>query len=401
MVAPSHPSASDDNDGNPSSPWASLEHAVSQVEPGDTVLVAEGRYSDDDATHYASFDPARAGTAEAPITFRSCPHRAAVLVSASEIQAAFATSQDYIVVDGFRVEGTLKVQGGDHCTLVNNEVVYGSMETSGPEVADPSLNWGIALHSSAFSTVRNNRVHDMNDSGNRGHNTACVMVGFSSHDNLIEYNWADAGGGTVYSAFGTKGRDVVDNTWRYNVGTGATAAFFGIGSTDGEGPSERNHFHHNVASHSDSAFELDHACHDYAIEHNTSWGCEQFLYGGFGADTWVDNVRTRVWHNVGVELAAVYVRGDLPAEWGVFLAEADHNFWQAANIAERDYGSEAISTIEQWREATSFGEGSAVGDPMLDSDGRLSSGSPAAGIARTGGDPGAFSSGDVRIGPSW
>lgn len=260
-----------------------------QVAPGDTVLVAPGRYSDLNGTHYASFNPAVSGTAEAPIVFRSCPHLGAVLVSASNIQAAFATSRDYIVVDGFRVEGTLKVQGGQHCVLMNNEVVYGSMETSGSGTPDPSLNWGIALHTATFNVVRNNRVHDMADSGDNGHNAACMMVRFESHDNIIEHNFADAGGGTVYAAFSTKGRGVTDNVWRYNIAAGATAAYFGIGSTDGSSPSERNHFHDNVALRSVAAFELDHGCLDYEIAGNTAVECETFLYGGFGSDEWVNN----------------------------------------------------------------------------------------------------------------
>lgn len=108
----------------------------------------------------------------------------------------------------------------------------------------------------------------------------------------------------------------------------------------------------------------------------------------------------RVWNDIAVVADVIFRRGDLPASWTVFLAESDHNVWDAPRIWDAGYGRAVVDTLDEWRRLTPFGEGSLAGDPGLDVEWQLLPGSRARGIGRGGVDPGARAEGG-RIGPSW
>lgn len=63
---------SDDNSGSESSPWQSINYALKQLAPGDTLLLRGGVY-------YEHVYIARAGRSEAPITLRSYPGEVAII----------------------------------------------------------------------------------------------------------------------------------------------------------------------------------------------------------------------------------------------------------------------------------------------------------------------------------
>lgn len=62
----------DANDGSEVSPWQSVNHALSQLEPGDTLLLRGGRY-------YENVELSVSGTADRPITIRSHPGELAII----------------------------------------------------------------------------------------------------------------------------------------------------------------------------------------------------------------------------------------------------------------------------------------------------------------------------------
>lgn len=397
MVDPSAANASDSNVGSPAEPWASLKYAVSQLQPGDTLFVGEGTYTDPDATSSRGFNPASSGTAAAPITLRSCPHGAAVVVAPSMITVALGIySNEHIVVDGFRVEGMLKAHGAALITFVNNEVVRGSTEGN-----DPSLNWGIAIHSSNDCIVRNNRIHSMADSGNQLHNAACVMVGFGAERNLVEFNEADASDGIVYSAFGQKGGQIFDNVWRRNIARNATTGFLGMGSTDGTRYASDNEFVENIVLDSDNAFELDHNCERFIIHNNTVVGAEKFFDGGYLPDATVLNTQNEVYNNIVYASTRGYHRGPSEVDFSVLLARSDYNLWSVDKLATWNWGGAAHETLADWQVATGFDTNSLDGDPLLDADFHLSAGSPALGAGDDTRDMGAFPTGTEQVGPTW
>ncbi|MBW2524569.1 MAG: right-handed parallel beta-helix repeat-containing protein [Deltaproteobacteria bacterium] len=402
VVDPSDGAASDTNDGTPTAPWATLQHAVATVQPGETVLVRAGTYTDADATSFRGFNPAAAGTETEPIVLRSCPHLAAVLVAPSDTTVALGVYlNQYVVVDGFRAEGMLKATGSDHVTIENCEVVHGSTEGN-----DPSLNWGICIHSSDDCIVRNNRVHSLADSGNQQHNTACIMVGFGAARNRVEFNDADASDGLVYSAYGQKGGDIVDNLWRRNVARRATTGFLGMGSTDGTRFATDNTFAENVILESDNAFELDHNCTGFEIRNNTAVGVATFLNGGFLEDADVGNSDATVLNNVVVSATGRgFHRGPSSVDWHGLLTTSDYNLWNVASLASWNWGSATHDSLDDWQTAEGFDPHSLDDDAALvdpsGGDVHLGAASPGRGAADDGRDVGAYPTGNEHIGPTW
>jgi hypothetical protein len=225
-VDQNNPAASDSNPGTEALPWLTLKKAAAAAQPGDTILVKAGVYVDQNPHWDVSgdFTPARSGAPGQPIVFRSEPRGAAVIQGLTDSQPAWTiVFRSYIVIDGFRIEGQLRVGGlSPHVTLQSNELTKGSLQGT-----DTSLHWGIAVVNVDRTLVRNNYVHDMDAAiGNRGLNTAAIQLfGWTTKHNVIEHNEADAGGGIVYNAFGMKAAPSC-NLWRYNIARNATRAFW-------------------------------------------------------------------------------------------------------------------------------------------------------------------------------
>ena len=75
-------SGSDTNPGTNTHPWATLQHAVDSVSPGDTILVAAGSYAGCRIT--------RSGTAPAPCTLKAQPG-AKVLVNSARPRSLYGS----------------------------------------------------------------------------------------------------------------------------------------------------------------------------------------------------------------------------------------------------------------------------------------------------------------------
>lgn len=87
------PDGNDANDGSRSSPWRTINQANGALRAGDTVLVASGTYRE-------PINPARSGTGQAPILYRSEVRGGARIASAQESGALIA-DREHIVIDGF------------------------------------------------------------------------------------------------------------------------------------------------------------------------------------------------------------------------------------------------------------------------------------------------------------
>jgi hypothetical protein len=387
---------------------ASFLAALADATPGDTILVGPGRYTDPEALWYQGFNPARSGTADAPIVIRADPPLGATLVGETDVArcgspeasgdcvAIGIFDREHVVVDGFRVEGMVKVQLSRNVTIQNCDVMYGSREGN-----DESLLWGIAIHEgdgsrgSVGNVIRSNRVHDMRG-GNRSHNTAGIMLFGETSENVIEYNDVDAGpceeSCAVYSAFGQKGGNVHDNTWRCNVARNGTDAFHGMGSTDESRFSDDNLFYGNLILGSTNAFGCNHNCRRWQIYNNTAYQVTRFFAQGRDIGT----SGTRFWHNAVVAATSAY-HSEEPASAERLLAlidEADDNlFFDVGAIASWQYGGSTVDTLDAWRSESAFDQRSIVADPMfVDADGgdfAFRVGSPAIGAGREGADLGA------------
>lgn len=405
-VNANHTLASDTGPGTEAQPFATLTAGVAAAEAGDNVIVKAGRYSDPNATWYSAFNPARSGAPSAPITIKSDPPLAAVLVprdfnasAQSQYPALSIYQRQYIVIDGFKAEGMLKihhdVQGASqYVTIQNCDVVYGSQLGD-----DASLNWGIAIHVSDNNIVRNNEVRNMRSSGNNSENTAAFM-NFASSYNLIENNDADASNGVVLSAYGQKAGNIHNNTWRRNIARNAPVGFLGKGGTGGGTYSDNEMFYQNIIINTERAFHLNHNSRYWRVYNNTVYNVDLFL------NQWqLNSVDNQFWNNIVFDASrGAYQVEDLSGpNWNTYISLSNYNFWGSLtrSFARWSYGSNS-QTLDEWRSATNFEANSLTGDPLFvdaaQGNFKLQAASPARRAASDGLDMGAYPTGSEVIG---
>jgi parallel beta-helix repeat protein len=116
-VAPP-PSGNDSNVGSELAPWATLQHAASQVGPGDSVWVQSGSY--------AGMQVTTSGSPGQPITFRAAPGESPQIVvdNPSTPDGINVEGGDWIVIDGFtvnnRTRAGIRAVLCEHVTIRNN-----------------------------------------------------------------------------------------------------------------------------------------------------------------------------------------------------------------------------------------------------------------------------------------
>jgi hypothetical protein len=378
----------------------SFKTALAAAMPGDTIIVRCGQYTDATADTQGGFNPARSGTAQAPITIKSETLGCAVLRPRNNnVVALGIRERQYIVVEGFKVEGLLALNGTSFSTLQNNEVTVGGLLWG-----DVSLHWGIGVHTASHNnTIRNNRVHSMGNFGNKEHNTAAIMIGFNVRNNVIENNEADGGNGAVFSAFGQKGGDIVGNTWRNNIAKNAKAGFLGMGSTNGDLFSTNNIYYQNIAVNVEDAFRLDHNVNGWSIYNNTVYNVTLFLHSITGPS----NANIRLWNNLVYQAVVAYDRdGATTSSFGL-LTESNYNmFHRVTRMGSWNWGSGTIASLSSWK-SIGFDANSTSADPLfvaaVQGNFKLQAGSPAKGVGKGGVDIGAYPTGfeviGVNLGP--
>lgn len=122
------PGGNDGNNGSAGSPWATLQHAAEQVQPGDLVLVQDGTY--------IGFQIETSGTAQAPIVFRASGTNA-VVDAVNPIRGndnINVEGADYVVIEGFRVHSASRA--GIRIVIARGVVVKDN-------IVGPNGKWGI------------------------------------------------------------------------------------------------------------------------------------------------------------------------------------------------------------------------------------------------------------------
>ncbi len=398
-----NPQASDANSGTQTLPWITILKACQTVVAGDTILVKSGSYTDPGATWEQGFNPVNSGAPGAPIVFRSEPRLAAVLrppdYPDNATVAMGVQGKTYIVIDGFKAEGQIQMKESSHITIQNCEVTLGRCDVPN----DPSINWGISIHTTDSSLVRNNYVHNMRDSGNNSHNTAAIMI-YRSNYCVIENNDADCGGGTVFGAYGQKGGGITFNIWRRNIARNGAAGFLGMGSTDNTLYSTDNEYYENIIVNcTQGAFVLDHNTKRYSIYNNTVYNATSLLWADYDNNA---NTDMHLWNNIVVGGQVGYRReSGTGVDWNALLSSSDYNDFDTPTVAVWNYGSSSYTTLSDWQQATVFDNDSRSTDPSFTNaasgDFHLSQTSSCRGAGLGGVDLGAYPSGAGTVGPDY
>ena len=158
------PSGSDSNPGTSAAPFRSIQRAANVVNPGETVIVRDGTYSNAAAAGTGSklITLSRGGTASSWVTFRAERTWGAVIDGLNNTTAeAFVFAANYIRVQGFEVRGFSddafsNYNGGQFIDIIGNHI-----HDIGRYCTDTGIGRDGIYLSSDNVTVEQNMIHDI------------------------------------------------------------------------------------------------------------------------------------------------------------------------------------------------------------------------------------------------
>ena len=158
------PNGNDSNSGLSGKPWATIQHAADVVNPGDTVIVADGTYAETVAI-------TRGGTSSSPISFRAENKWKATIAPQSTAgnsnYTLYFSRASYVTVRDFEITGTpdtaaaVKFDSGTNNVVIGNNIHSVGVSTSkclsgagiliadNNETVDGNLIWNVGPPRSA------------------------------------------------------------------------------------------------------------------------------------------------------------------------------------------------------------------------------------------------------------
>jgi len=258
-------------DGSSSNPWATLQHAVETIAPGDTILVRSGTY--------AGFRILNSGTVSAPKTLArdtgatvviNTPGPKSIHTSLIEIENGSGTEVTDWIVDGFEVANSphhgIDIRITNRITVRNCYAHHSAPSSIGDgiflafsshpliennEVAFNTEHGIYHSNSADYPTIRGNRSHNNNGGGiqlNADYSSKCPcgttvrdgIVSFALVENNVIYENGVNGG----SAINADGVD--DSVFRNNLIYRNHAFGISLFSIDGSHGSSRNKVYNNT-----------------------------------------------------------------------------------------------------------------------------------------------------------
>jgi parallel beta-helix repeat protein len=160
---------SDSNDGTIDSPWATLNHAIREAGPGDTIMMREGAYETNEV--WINRDRGLGGAEGQYLTIKSYPGETASVGGSRRI----ILEADFVRIEGLHFRLPYRISGrGEGNQILNNtfqgpQPSYGAIEYGGInsliqgnliEITEGggSLHHGIYLHYGKGDIVRNNTI---------------------------------------------------------------------------------------------------------------------------------------------------------------------------------------------------------------------------------------------------
>jgi parallel beta-helix repeat protein len=208
------PSGNDGQSGTQAMPLRQIRAALTKVQPGDLVLVADGSYMGFDIDTLVA-------TQAAPITIQAQGTNAVVMITTDRSDnrdTIYVLDSSYVIIDGLRSfnanRAALRIEGGDHVTIRNcvfgNNTTWGILTGHSPDLLieqnecySSATQHGIYVANSADRpVVRGNRCYNNYGCGiqlNADVNTPPgdgIITDALIEDNII-YNNGVGGGGAI------------------------------------------------------------------------------------------------------------------------------------------------------------------------------------------------------------
>ena len=242
-------------DGTLNNPYASLQKAEQQVQPGDTVYVHQGTYRNDDFNDDDIWEGNNLltitanGTASNPIVFSSFPGDA-VLLEFDSTYGIIIKNSSYITFTGFEIKGI-----GDQITQAEADGAWGLYKDELGIVHDLAVELGIDINNPALAGTEVSKPSLPNISKPSYYNGRGIVAN-SSHHIIISHNVVrDVPSSAIrcqQSDYTTiTGNTVYNNTFWTTQGVGAITVAEAIPTPLGDTSNdvkiilEKNNVHHN------------------------------------------------------------------------------------------------------------------------------------------------------------
>ena len=186
------PTGSDSNAGTQASPFATFQHALISLKPGDTLDAEPGTYSGFiagwDSTPASSGDPYGTidGTASEPITIQAAPSaaRGSVIIDSANSETHSAIDlepgNNYITISGLTI-----TNAAGNVTNEGIKIVSSSNDTISNCTVSGVGGWGMFVDTTTNLVIKNNTVTGTTGSGDEGHG---MYISGSTSGAVVEGN---------------------------------------------------------------------------------------------------------------------------------------------------------------------------------------------------------------------
>jgi hypothetical protein len=193
---------SDGNPGTSGAPFRTIQRAADAVNPGDTVIVRDGTYSNAAASGVGSklIVSSRGGTASNWVTFRSENKWGAVIDGLNNTTAeAWVFSASYIRVQGFEIRGFSddafsNYPGGQFISLTGNRIHH-----IGRYCTDTGIGRDGIFVGKSNVTIEQNLIHDIGryGPGENGCNPSTLTYQNNDHGIYVDGDFGGANNVTI------------------------------------------------------------------------------------------------------------------------------------------------------------------------------------------------------------
>lgn len=192
------PSGVDSNPGTSGAPFRSIQAAANSVNPGDTVIVRNGLYTDHDANGVV-VNVQRGGTSANWVTFKSENQWGAVVDGQNTAADCFfvgGASGGFIRIEGFEIKGAVSANGGNgiHCFASNLVIYRNNIHDIGRFCSDTAFGQsGIYSENQTGIVIDSNVIHDIGRfyPGENGC-SGLTTFNYENHDHGYYFNGGSA-----------------------------------------------------------------------------------------------------------------------------------------------------------------------------------------------------------------